>query len=358
MQKVPCIYADDLTDEQVKAYRLADNKTNELAEWDFAKLNEELSMLNNFDMDLFGFSDLPAITETSESEDFDIEKIIDEVEEKQICKKHNVWKLGRHRLICGDCTDENIISKLMNGKKADLLLTDPPYNVAIENSKGLKIKNDDMKENEFLKFLESSFSVADKVMKDGAVFYIWHGESEGFNFRKACKSIGWDIKQCLIWVKNSFVLGRQDYQWKHEPCLYGWKSGAKHYFFKNRKQTTVIDDEINLEFLTKEELIELINDIIEPSTVLHEDKPLKSELHPTMKPIPLIKRQIKYSTKKDGIVLDVFGGSGSTLIACEELDRTCYMCELDEKYCDVIIKRWESLTGRKAELIETGNFRT
>lgn len=239
----------------------------------------------------------------------------------------------------------------MNGKKTDLLLTDPPYNVAIENSNGLTIENDNMSDTAFYEFLKSAFSSADNVMKDGAGFYIWHGESEGLNFRNACKYVGWDLKQCIIWIKNQITLGRQDYQWKHEPCLYGWKGGNKHYFIKNRKQSTVIDNDIDINLLTADELRSLITEIIEPASIIREDKPIKNDEHPTMKPVPLIKKQVKNSTKRGNIVLDIFGGSGSTLIACEELDRICYICELDPKYCDVIIKRWETMTGKKAVLL-------
>ena len=217
----------------------------------------------------------------------------------------------------------------------------------MENSDGLTIQNDSMNTDEFLSFLSAAFFSADNVMKEGAAFYIWHGETEGLNFRKACTSVGWNIKQCLIWIKNAITLGRQDYQWKHEPCLYGWKSGT-HFFIKNRRQSTVIDDDINLEMLSEKELRELINELIEPSSIIREDKPLRNKEHPTIKPLNLIKRQIRNSTRKNDIVLDLFGGSGTTLIACEELKRVCYICELDPKFCDVIIKRWETLTGETA----------
>lgn len=346
LQKVPCIVADDLTDEQIKAYRLADNKTADLAEWDVEKLNEELKNLTAFDMDAFGFDSLPDIMEElhGDSEEEIVDAMIDETEET-ICKHGDVWELGRHRLICGDCTAAGVIEKLMDGEKADLLLTDPPYNVAIENSDGLKIQNDNMTCAEFYEFLKSAFTSADSAMKDGAAFYIWHGESEGLNFRRACSAVDWNLKQCIIWVKSQITLGRQDYQWKHEPCLYGWKSG-KHYFIKNRKQATVIDNDMNIDLMTADELREVIKEIT--TTVLREDKPTRNEEHPTMKPVPLIKKQVKNSTKRGGVVLDIFGGSGTTLLACEELERCCYMCELDEKYCDVIIRRWEAATGETA----------
>lgn len=350
LQTVPCIVADDLTDEQIRAFRLADNKTGELAEWDFDKLDAELAALAAYDMDAFGFDTLPDIMDELEECD---EQLPDEDMEDEptetVCNQGEVWQLGRHRLICGDCTDVKIIEQLMDGAKADLLLTDPPYNVAIENSDGLTIQNDNMNDEAFYDFLKAAFSAADTAMKAGAAYYIWHGESEGLNFRKACKYVGWELKQCLIWVKSQITLGRQDYQWKHEPCLYGWKGGGSHYFIKNRKQSTVIDNDLNLEVLTTDELRQQVKELFEQTSVLREDKPARNAEHPTMKPVPLIKKQVKNSTRRGGVVLDIFGGSGTTLLACEELERTCYMCELDERYCDVIIRRWEAATGQTAK---------
>lgn len=347
METVPCIIADDLTPEQIKAFRLADNKVGELAEWDFDKLMQELTGLQSFDMDAFGFDTLPDITASEDVADIDMDAEVESIE-TPICQTGDIWLLGRHRLMCGDSTDAAAIARLMGGEKADLLLTDPPYNVAVENSKGMTIQNDDMPDAEFLRFLEAAFNAADGAMKPGAGFYIWHGENEGLNFRQACKNVGWQVRQNLVWVKNQIVLGQQDYQWKHEPCLYGWKDGAAHYFFKNRKQATVMDEEINIDLLSADELRELVRNACEFTTVLREDKPGKNSDHPTMKPLHLIKRQVKNSTKRNGNVLDIFGGSGTTLIACEELERDCYMMELDPKYCDVIVKRWETLTGEKA----------
>lgn len=353
LQTVPCVVADDLTPEQIRAYRLADNKTNELAEWDIEKLNEELRNLTAFDMDAFGFDTLPDIMDELDgtTNDDSIDELMPEDDEETRAKAGDIWLLGSHRLICGDCTDSETIERLMDGAKADLLLTDPPYNVAVSNSDGLTIQNDDMSDSAFLDFLQSAFASADKSMKAGAGFYIWHGETEGLNFRKACKSVDWNLKQCIIWVKSQITIGRQDYQWRHEPCLYGWKGGGAHYFIKNRKQSTVIDNDIDLDFMTADELRSLVSDLIEQSSILREDKPQKNGDHPTMKPVPLIKKQVKNSTKRNGIVLDIFGGSGSTLLACEELDRTCYICELDERYCDVIIRRWEEKTGKSAILL-------
>lgn len=226
--------------------------------------------------------------------------------------------------MCGDSTKQDQVAKLMSGEKADLLLCDPPYNVAYEGATKdhLTIENDNMDDASFRAFLKEAFAAADSVMKPGAPFYVWHADSEGYTFRGAASDVGWDIKQCLIWAKNSLVLGRQDYQWKHEPCLYGWKAGAPHNWYSDRKQTTI------LEF----------------------DKPQRNGEHPTMKPVELFAYQMKNSTKSKDIVLDLFGGSGTTLIAAQRLGRRAYLMELDPKYCDVIIKRYEEFTGDKATL--------
>ena len=348
LDTVEIIRLEHMTEEQKKAYRLVHNKLTMNSDFNIEMLEAELSDLQKQDMQEFGFDFLPDFTDDTTNDDIIDEVLQDETE--PTTKTGDFWLLGEHRLICGDCTNTEVIKELFDEKKADLLLTDPPYNVAIENSEGMTIENDNMSDAAFYNFLQSAFSSANSVMREGTPFYIWHGESEGLNFRKACKSVEWELKQSIIWVKSQITLGRQDYQWKHEPCLYGWKSGGSHYFIKNRKQSTVIDDDIDLDLLTKDELIEMLSDILDPSTIIRENKPLKNDEHPTMKPVPLIKKQVKNSTKKGEIVLDIFGGSGTTLLACEELDRICYMCELDPKYCDVIIKRWEALTGEKAIL--------
>lgn len=288
-------------------------------------LNEELERLGDidFDIELTGF--------TLDDIEFDFDEI--EVKEAEIpelkpdprSKVGEIYQLGRHRLMCGDSTEAEDVKKLMNGIKADLLLTDPPYNVDYtgKNFSLLKIENDNMPDGEFEEFLKRSFYNADSVMKPGAAFYIWHSESKVYNFRAACLEVGWQVRQCLIWNKNTMVLGRQDYHWKHEPCLYGWKNGAPHFWNNDRKQTTVIDCE----------------------------RPQKSEKHPTMNPVNLFDYQIKNNTRKGDVVLDIFGGSGTTLIACEQNGRTAYLMELSPNYVDVIIERWENLTGQKAEKI-------
>lgn len=322
LKEVPCIVADDLTEEQIKAFRLADNKVGEIAEWDFDLLNMELESIS-FDMSSFGFNILNEEEEKEiEEDDYDLEEKLKNIEEPK-SKYGDIYQLGKHRLMCGDSTKIEDVEKLMNGNKVDLLITDPPYNVNYEGGTGLKIKNDNMDNDNFRKFLTDAFSTADSVMKEGAVFYIWHADSEGYNFRGACFDNNWKVRQCLIWNKNSMVMGRQDYHWKHEPCLYGWKDGASHLWASDRKQTTILDF----------------------------DKPTKNAEHPTMKPVKLFDYQIKNNTKKDDIVLDLFGGSGTTLIACEQNGRISYNMELDPKYVDVIIDRWETLTGEKAILL-------
>lgn len=321
MLTVPCIIADDLTEEQIKAYRLADNKVSELAEWDFDLLGEELNDILNIDMCDFGF-DLNFDEEETEvvEDEFDVE-----LPEEPKAKLGDIYQLGNHRLMCGDSTNIDDVKRLMDNELADILITDPPYNVDYTGGtkEALKIINDKMDNDNFRCFLVDAFSNANEVMKSGAVFYIWHADSEGYNFRGACFDVGWNVRQCLIWNKNAFVMGRQDYHWKHEPCLYGWKDGASHLWASDRKQTTVIDF----------------------------DKPIRNDVHPTMKPIPLFDYQIKNNTKQGDKVLDLFGGSGTTIMACEQNGRVGYVMEYDPKYVDVIISRWENFTGRKAVLL-------
>ena len=318
MKEVPVTIASGLTDEEIRELRLADNKTNE-SDWDFGLLAEDTQDLefDGFDFD-WGLPGEELEPDEIVEDDYD-----EELPEEPISKQGDIWQLGRHRLMCGDSTQPDDIDKLMDGVKADLLLTDPPYNVAYEGGTGMTIQNDDMEDAEFRQFLREAFKCADHAMKPGAAFYIWHADSEGYNFRGACHDIGWQVRQCLIWNKNSLVLGRQDYQWKHEPCLYGWKDGASHNWNNDRKQTTVLDF----------------------------DRPKKNDIHPTMKPIALFEYQIHNSCPDGGIVLDSFAGSGTTIMACEQDGRTAYCMELDPKYVDAIINRWEKFTGEKAVLL-------
>lgn len=318
LKEVPCVIADSLSPEDVRRLRLLDNKLNE-SDWDIDLLNDDLFGLDfdDYDIDWLGGEDTLSEEEAEPQEDdFDVE---DEIEKPTMTHKGDVWQLGQHRLVCGDSTLQADVERLMNGDKAELFLTDPPYNVDYvgKTKDALKIQNDAMSDDDFRLFLETAFSNASEAMSKGAAAYIFHANGKTAEFIEAFRTAGFLYKQMLIWVKNTMVLGRQDYQWKHEPCIYGWKDGATHYFVDDRTQTTVIN----------------------------EDKPLRSELHPTMKPIKLLARLIKNSSRVGDIVLDLFGGSGSTLIACEQLNRVCYTMELDEKYCDVIVNRFIAQTG-------------
>ncbi len=347
LSEVPVIVAEDLTEEKVKAFRLADNKVSEFSEWDEELLKLELEGLT-MDMEVFGFTDAADMEMESEPEDdnFDVEEAL---QAEPVTKPGDIYVLGNHRLMCGDSTSSADVKALCDGAEVDLMVTDPPYNVDYEGTAG-KIMNDSMADAEFRKFLKSAFKIADSVLKPGGAFYIWHADLEGYNFRGACKDVGWKVRQAIIWNKNALVLGRQDYQWKHEPCLYGWKEGAGHHFIDKRNLTTVIAD-ADPDGMNREELIKLIQDLQKYSTVINENKPSRSELHPTMKPIPLMARNVLNSSRKGEAVLDLFGGSGSVLMACEQLSRRCFTMELDPKFCDVIVARWESYTGRKAVLL-------
>ena len=355
LDEVPCIMASDLTPAQVKAYRLADNKVAEAAEWDFDLLGEELDDLaDDFDMSLFGFD---------EEEDLDTEEVVDDNYEPDIpgeamTKRGQIWQLGSHRLMIGDSTSAKDVEALCDGDLMDLVVTDPPYNVAIENSQGMTIENDDMDSEQFQDFLTQAFSNMKDHLKAGGAFYIWYASRTHMDFEQALRNVGLEVREQLIWNKNALVLGRQDYQWKHEPCLYGWKDGASHYFINNRALTTVLEEteggSLDLDSLKKDELKRILTKILDACpevTVINERKPVKNDLHPTMKPIPLIARLVKDSSRPEERVLDLFGGSGSTMIACEQLNRRCYMMEYDPRYADVIIDRWEQQTGEKAVLL-------
>lgn len=322
LKEVPVIMADDLTDEQVKAFRLADNKVAERSEWDFDLLTDELTDILDIDMEQFGFEFDGGVEDEVQEDDFEIEP-----PKEPKAKLGDIYQLGRHRLMCGDSTNVEDVEKLMNGSQADLLLTDPPYNVDYEGKtkEALKIENDHMGDDSFYQFLYDIFTNACAVMKDGASFYVWYASKEVVNFTKSITEAGLTVKQELIWNKNSMVMGRQDYQWKHEPCLYGWKETASHNWYSDRKQTTVIDI----------------------------DRPTRNSLHPTMKPITLFDYLIKNSSKKGDAILDLFMGSGTTLMACEQNNRIAYGMEFDPKYVDVIVERWEQFTGEKAVRIDS-----
>lgn len=341
----------DLTEAQAKAYRLADNKLNE-SDWDMELVLEELKELEslNFDIDITGF-DRDLIIEPEEKDD-----IVPEVPEEPTTKLGDVYQLGEHRLMCGSSTEEKDVQKLMNGELVEMVWTDPPYNIAYEGKtkKRMTIQNDEMSNDDFYTFLYDFYRHTVNIMHNGCPIYVAHADMETRNFRQAMQDAGIEQKQCIIWVKNSMVLGRQDYQWQHEPILYGWKPGASHRWYGMFDKKTVIDDEIDIKKLKKEELQELITHYRNErkTTVIRHDRPSRSEDHPTMKPVGLIVKFILNSSRQGDLIYDGFGGSGSTLIAAEKLNRRCYMMEIDPRYVDVIIKRWEDYTGQKAVKVE------
>jgi DNA modification methylase len=359
IKQVPCVILADLTPAQKRAYILADNKLAENAGWDRELLAIELGELKEagFDLQLTGFSNDEIdnlILDSQIVEDcFDIDSALDEIKDKPVTQPNDTWQMGKHFLLCGDSCNPDHVSKLMDGAEVDLYLTDPPYNVDYKGTAG-KILNDKQEDSAFNNFLTDAFSCAHNVMKTGASAYVFHADSEGYNFRSAIRNAGFTLRQCLIWVKNSLVMGRQDYHWRHEPILYFWKDGSKHYFTADRSQSTVIDDKINIAKLTKEEMKSLLKEILDnqhqQTTVIYEDKPLSNADHPTMKPIKLLARLICNSSKPDDIVLDTFAGSGSTLIACEQLNRVNYSMELDPKFCDVIVKRYIQFHNSDADV--------
>jgi site-specific DNA-methyltransferase (adenine-specific) len=332
LASLPVMVAKGWSEAQKRAYVIADNKLALNAGWDNELLALELAELDGlgFDVELTGFSDeeIKSLMPVEVTEGLTDPDDAPAVQENPVTVPGDVWVMGKHRLLCGDSTSVDDLAKLTQGSLVDMWLTDPPYNVAYEGGtkEKLTIKNDSMGDDQFRQFLRDAYTAADTVMKPGAVFYIWHADSEGYNFRGAAKDAGWTVRQCLIWKKSSMVLGRQDYQSKHEPCLYGWKDGAGHLWAADRKQTTI------LEF----------------------DKPARNGEHPTMKPVALFEYQLLNNTKGGDIVLDSFGGSGTTLIAAEKNGRTAMIMELDPRYCDVIVKRWQEFTGKQATHAETG----
>lgn len=264
----------------------------------------------------------------------------DEVADSQ---RGQLYRLGRHFLYCGDSTSAEDMAALMQGTRADLIVTDPPYNVDYHGGTGLSIQNDNKDDASFHAFLHDAFKTMKEPLKAGGAFYVWYASRESVNFETALKENGLTVKQQLIWVKNVMTLGRQDWQWRHEPCLYGWKNGANHYWDGRRDLTTVYDEKPDYKKMNKEQLLQEITKLRGdnvPNTIIYEDKPARNEEHPTMKPVKLFQRLIKNSSKEDDAILDPFGGSGTTIIACEKLNRTAYVMELDPHYCDVIRKRW------------------
>lgn len=325
LKKVPCVKESHLTETQRRAFIIADNKLSLNAGWDNELLSVELTELQgaDFDLDLLGFDEkeLSQLFDEGneiQEDEFDVET---ELTKPTFSKLGDIWSLGRHRLVCGDSTKEETYKSLMGKKKANLVMTDPPYNVDYQGSAG-KIKNDNMESDKFYQFLLDAFVNMEQAMASDASIYVFHADTEGLNFRKAFIDAGFYLSGCCIWKKPSLVLGRSPYQWQHEPCLYGWKKKGKHQWYSGRKETTVWEFE----------------------------KSKKNSEHPTMKPVPLLAYPITNSTMSNAIVLDPFGGSGSTLIACEQTDRICYTIELDEKFCDVIVNRYLEQVGTDTEI--------
>ncbi len=366
----------DLDEKREKLLNVALNKIE--GDWDNFKLKELLQELEfgGADIELTGFDEDEidklfqqfVVDEEIRDDAFDPDEVLKEIEQP-VTRPGDLWRLGVHYVLCGDATRMEDIRRLMDGKKAHMVFTDPPYNVDYtgKTKDALKIKNDRMKANEFYKFLLAAFQNAYDVTVPGGAIYIAHADTEGINFRTAMVDSGWLLKQCIIWVKNTIVMGRQDYHWKHEPILYGWKPGAAHRWYGGRKQATVVEYPVGLAISKQgdEHLLTVTSgassvvlkvpsyEVVyqgteEGSTVWRFEKPARNAEHPTMKPVPLVARAIQNSSKPGDIVLDMFLGSGSTLIAAEQTGRVCYGLEFDPVYCDVIVKRWEQFTGQKA----------
>lgn len=323
IDKVPCVFVDYLTDAQKKAYILADNRMALDADWDEELLKVEIESLQgaDFDLNLTGFDEAELMDifgddnqSRAKDDDFDLTAAL---EKASFVEKGDVWTVGRHRLMCGDATSSEDVSTLMGNTKANLILTDPPYGVSFKSSSGLTIQNDSMKNEEFYNFLLASFKCMAEHLENEGSAYVFHADTEGLNFRKAFIDAGFHLAGCCIWVKDSLVLGRSDYQWQHEPVLYGFMQNGKHKWYSDRKQTTI----------------------------WNFDKPKRNANHPTSKPLDLLSYPIGNSTQENGVVIDTFGGSGSTMMACEQMNRICYMMELDEKYASVILRRYVENTN-------------
>lgn len=380
MKEIPAIRRADLTDAQVRAFRIADNKVAE-SEWSYEQLATEFEMLqsDDFDLKLTGFDEKEIdkimnteLTKDIVDDEFDIDGEVEKIK-KPVTKKGDLVTLGNHFLLCGDATDESSYKKLLGNKKADMIFTDPPYNVDYvgKTKDALKIQNDKMSDDNFYQFLYDFYYAALEYTKPGGAIYVCHADTEGINFRTALIDAGWLHKETIIWVKNILVMGRQDYHWKHEPILYGWKPGGAHSWFGDRKQSTVIENIPGVLVKQVEDGYEITFDWEMNSVVIKVpdykvlsagddtdktawffDKPVRSAEHPTMKPVPIPGRAIKNSSKKGQIILDPFAGSGSTLIAAEQTNRLAYCIELDPVYCDVIIKRYVKYKRSQDENIE------
>lgn len=333
LKKIPCVKESHLTEAQKRAYIIADNKLSINAGWDDELLAVELSDLQGegVDLSITGFDEKELADLFDDKSKSDVEDdgydLSAALEKAAFVQRGDIWTVGRHRLMCGDATSADDVAALMGGKRANLLLTDPPYGVSFKSSSGLTIQNDSIKDEDFYSFLKSAFSAAVDCLEKGAAAYIFHADTEGLNFRRAFVDAGFHLAGCCIWVKDSLVLGRSDYQWQHEPVLYGFLQNGKHSWYSDRKQTTI----------------------------WNFAKPKKNANHPTSKPLDLLSYPIQNSSQENAIVLDTFGGSGSTLMACELTNRICYTMELDEKYASVILRRYVDDTGRSDDVFVERN---
>ena len=353
MKEIPCyVFPESTPTAKLKEIVIKDNGS--FGAWDFDMLANEWSDLALSDFGVQIPEDWTEETKEKEekAKDDNFDEEMEDIPER--CKKCDLWKLGEHLLMCGDSTSLEDVKKLLGGAKIDMLLTDPPYNVNVSNSKGMTIANDNMGKDEFAAFLNSAMSNAVYALKPGGAFYVWYSHSEEIAFRSAMEAAGGAIKQTLIWNKNAFTFGRSDYKWKHEPCLYGWKEGAAHWFRDEFNHPTVIEDAVDVDKMKKDEMRDMLKQMLAspaPTDVIDVNKPMRCDLHPTMKPLELCGQLIHNSTRSGQNVLDLFGGSGSTMMACEQLGRKNYTMEYDPHYCDVILARWEKMTGKKAEKI-------
>lgn len=356
-KEVEAIRLHDLSDEQKRAYILVHNQLTLNTGFDLDMLQIELANITDLDMGEFGFDlDLSIDTKMDFGEDKESESEPQVFGEPKV-KRGQVWKCGNHRLMCGSSTDKKDVKKLLDGATMDMCVTDPPYNVGYHSRDGKTIKNDNLEEDEFSDFLKKFYGNMLFSLKPGGAFYIWHPSGGELQFESALIGEGAAVRTTLIWVKNVFAAGWGDYRWKHEPCFYGWKDGAEHYFIDSRKQSTVFEQRPDFEAMGYDELLKTAESLYSEytdanSTVIHEDKPLKSDIHPTMKPVKLFERLILNSSRRGENVIDFFGGSGTTLIACEHTGRNAYVMELDETYCSVALSRWEEETGQKGELVK------
>lgn len=368
LEEVPVIVAKGWSDEQKRAYIIADNRLTENGEWDKEILGAELAFLveAGFDATVTGFSDNDISKLVGAAAGKTGADYVPPVMEEYATNEGDIWVMGDHRLVCGSSLDMATLDALTQGVKADMVWTDPPYNVDYQGTAG-KIQNDSMGDSEFLDFLTQAMENCFDAVKEGGAIYVAHSDTEGFNFRSAFLSAGFKLSGCLIWAKDSLVLGRSDYQWQHEPVLYGWRPGAAHTWNGDRKQTTILDAEatpfvanddgsVTVKIAGQSYIVSGENMMIQEvkGSLIVCDKPARSPDHPTTKPVKLVAEMIENSTVLGEVVLDVFGGSGSTLIACEQIGRAARLSELEPKFCDVIVKRWQEFTGGTATLEGSG----